>query len=164
MELLIEGFHDKKKKEYQETDGMYLDVCEWDCVTCDDDERVIEIEINSDYASGTVELCYLPPKVKVLDISPWWGTGELKGSLDLTHLPGGIKSLSLDYNELTGEIDLRHLPVRMRSLNLRNNQLTGEIDFTRLPDRMEYLTLNNNQLTGSLVIKRVPPTMKMIDL
>ena len=88
---------------------MYLDVCEWDCVTCDDDERVIEIEIYSDYASGTLELRYAPPKVEDLRITPW-GKSELTGSVDLTRLPDGMKSISLHSNQLSGSIIIKELP------------------------------------------------------
>ena len=42
MEMLIEGFDDETKKKYQDDHGMYLDVCEWPNITCDEDESVID--------------------------------------------------------------------------------------------------------------------------
>ena len=186
MELLIEGFDDKTKKRYQDDHGMYLDVCEWPFIKCDDDERVIKIDIDSLHVSGSIELCYVPPKVKVLNISLWWGTNELTGSVDLTSLPDGMESLSLNYNQLTGGIDLTQLPKEMQKLHLYNNKLTGGIDLTQLPDRMssiffsnneftgeidathlpdemEYLIFNNNKLSGSLIMRLLPRKMKSID-
>ena len=68
MELLIEGFDDKTKKRYQDDHGMYLDVCEWPFIKYDDDERVIKIDIDSLHVSGSIELCYVPPKVKQIHI------------------------------------------------------------------------------------------------
>ena len=164
MEMLIEGFDDETKKEYQDTDGMYRDVCEWQSFQCDEDHRVIEVSIASCYVIGSLELCYVPPKMKLLNISPWNGKGELTGSADLTHLPEGMESLSLNNNTLTGEIDLTSLPDGMIHLYLCNNYFTGEIDLTQLPHRMTTLFLNNNQLSGSLVIKNLPPKMGLIDL
>ena len=187
MEMLVYGFDDETKKLYQDSEGMYLDICEWSCITCGDDERVIEIYIDSGNISGSLDLRYVLPKVKVLKIGSSGRRGKLTGSIDLsqlpedmevmrlnenqltgeidlTHLPSGMRTLFLQNNNLTGEIDLTQLPERMRCLYLGYNQLTGEIDLTLLPDEMKYLFLQINQLTGSLVIQRVPPRMKIIDL
>ena len=81
MEILIERFHDETKGECQENNGIYLDVCEWSCIKCDDDDRVIRIERDSENISGSIDLCYVPPKVKVLQISSW-GKRQLTGSVD----------------------------------------------------------------------------------
>ena len=78
MEMLIEKFDDETKKEYQGKHGMYKDVCEWECVECDDHEEVVEIDINSRYVSGSLDLCYVPPKVNLINISTL-GKGELIG-------------------------------------------------------------------------------------
>ena len=45
MEMLIDGFDDETKKRYQDKHCIYLDVCEWSCVRCDEDESVIGIDI-----------------------------------------------------------------------------------------------------------------------
>ena len=52
MEMLIEGFDEETKRRYQDSHEMYLNVCELSCVVCDDDERVIEINIDSETVSG----------------------------------------------------------------------------------------------------------------
>ena len=161
MEMLLDGFDDKTKKTYQGNNGMYLDVCKWICVECDHDKRVIEIHVHSDNASGSIELCYAPPKVKVLRVSSW-GKSEFTGSVDLTHLPDGMQVLNLQNNQLTGEIDVTQLPDAMESLDLQNNQLTGEIDLTQLLD-VEDLSLGNNQLTGELDLTRLPAQMYHLD-
>ena len=140
MEILIEGFDDETKKRYQDNHGMYLDVCEWSCVKCDEDESVIEIYIHCHCVRGSLELLYAPPKVKVLRISSHF-EGQLTGSVDLTQLPDGMRKFSLRGNKLSGEINLLQLPKGMKQLNLNHNQLTGEIDLTQLPDGMEKLSL-----------------------
>ena len=158
MEMLFEGFDDETKKQYQDDDGVYRDVCGWSCIKCDDDERVIKIEIYPDNVSGLVELCYVPPKMKVFRIVPF-GTGKLTGSVDLAQLPDGIYVFSLSDNQLTGEIDLTRLPERMHGLSLEKNQLSGEIDLSNLPDEIDYLNLESNRLTGEIDLKQLPNNM-----
>ena len=143
MEMLIDGFDDETKKRYQDKRGIYLDVCEWSCVKCDEDESVIEIDIDSRHVRGSLELRYAPPKVKVLAITSNF-EGQLTGSVDLTQLPDGMEYLHLQNDNLTGEIDLTQMPDGMRVLILKNNQLSGEIDLTQLPDGMSCIKLNNN--------------------
>ena len=67
---------------------------------------VIEIAIES--AGGSLELCYVPPNMRMLRLRPW-GKTELTGSVDLTCLPDRRKSLSLNKQGFTGEIDLTQL-------------------------------------------------------
>ena len=146
MEMLIDGFDDKTKEDYQDKHGMYFDVCEWSCVKCDDDQRDIEIDIESNHVRGSLELRYVPPKVKVLKKTLL--LSKLTGSVDLTHLPEGFQVIDLQNNGLTGEIDLAYLPKGMKKQHLSDNQLTGVIDFTQLPDEIYYLDIENNELTG----------------
>ena len=42
MEMLFDGFDDKTKNKYKDNNGMYLDVCKWSRITCDDDHRVFK--------------------------------------------------------------------------------------------------------------------------
>ena len=163
MEMLFEGFDDEIKNKYKDNQGMYLDVCTWPCVTCGDHERVIEIQIARFSLNGSLELCYVPPKVKVLEIFVFSNRG-LTGSIDLTRLPDGMEELNLRGHKLTGEVDLTQLPDGMNDLYLHNNQLTGEIDLTRLPDGMETLGLKNNQLTGEVDLTRLPDGMSELNL
>ena len=94
MEMLIEGFDDESKKRYQDSHGMYLDVCELSRISCDDDERVVEIALDSGSITGSLELCYVPPKVNDLSIRSW-GKSELTGSANLARLPDGMEYVSL---------------------------------------------------------------------
>ena len=54
MEMLIEGFDHNTKSKYQDKHGMYREVCKWPCIECDDDDRVIEIDINSLHVTGAL--------------------------------------------------------------------------------------------------------------
>ena len=178
MEMLIDRFDEKTKRRYKDSDGMYLDVRKWPCVKCDDHQRVMKIEIESSRITGTLELCYVPPKVIFAYIrsqskSRVTGSVDLKhlpegiqeldlqnnnltGKVDLVHLPSGMVRLFLQHNQLSGEVDLAHLPQAMRSISLNKNKLTGEIDLTQLPKGLLRLSLENNQFSGSLVIRKLP--------
>ena len=158
MEMLLDGFDNETKKEYQDNDGMYLDVYKWQSIKCDDDDRVSEIQINSRHVSGSLALCYIPPKVTVINISTSAKSG-LTGSVDFAHLPKGMQKLMLPGNQLAGEIDLTRLPDGMGSLDLRNNQLTGEIDLTQLPEGMVCFSLEYNQFTGEIDLMHLPGEM-----
>ena len=167
MEMLVEGLNDKTKEKYQDKHGMYLDVCEWSGINCDAHQRVIRISIGIDVSSENVrsllQLCHVPPKVKVLRI-----ISKLRGkqtvSVDLTQLPCGMEQLYLRNNQLTGAADLTQLPGAMTMLWLVNNQLTGAVDLTQLPDGMKELYLHNNQLTGAVDLTQLPDGMETLQL
>ena len=84
--LLIEGFDDVTKRRYKDSEGMYLDVCEWPHIKCDDDEKVIHIDIQTEGCSGSLDICHFPPEVNVVKIRPRT-TSKITGSVDLAHLP-----------------------------------------------------------------------------
>ena len=163
MEMFLDGFDDETKKQYQDKHGMYLDVCEWSGTKCDDDGRVVKMEIDSGATSGSLELCYLPAKMKKLDMSSFLKS-KLTGTVDLTHLPEGIKYIALYRNQLTGEVELTKLPDKMKSLYLHNNRFTGEINLSHLPDGMECLYLGKNQLRGEIDFRQLSKSMRELSL
>ena len=164
MEMLLDGFDENTKQTYQDSDGAYLDVCEWSRMKCDADLRVTEIFVFSDCASGSLDLRYVPPKVKVLEIQPTQGKSKLTGSVDLTGLPGGMEFLCLISSRLTGEIDLTRLPEHIFRIDLTDNQLTGEIDLTQLPGGVKQLSLDMNRLTGEIDLTHLPARMYHLNL
>ena len=182
MEMLYEGFDDKTKQKYQDEHGMYRDVCEWSCVECDKDERVIGIK-ESQNADGPLRVCYIPPKVSKFRIHGDKLTGsidtadlprsmiqislsgkQLTGSLDLTELPENITGIYLNDNKLSGSIHLTKLPKTMKKLSLYLNKFTGSIDLRNLPDGMRQLFLHKNQLSGSLHLSHLPREMSCVIL
>ena len=164
MELLFDGFDAQRKKYYQDNDGVYLSVCDWSCIKCDDYERVINISVDSRDISGSIQLCYVPPKVKELRIWHPLVNSKLTGPVDLAHLPEGMQFLDLRSNELMGEVDLGHLPEGMEDLRLSNNQLTGEVDLAHLPKRMQKLFLELNRFTGEIDLAHLPEVMNVLRL
>ena len=164
MEMFVDGFDDSTNKMLQDNEGMYLDVCKWSCVTCDDDHRVIKVDMERPDVGGSLELRYVPPKVKLLRIGLPWMNGYLEGSVDLAHLPEGMKETDLRNNKLTGEIDLKQLPQGMIYLYLQNNRFTGEIDLAHLPDGMVRLYLESNRFIGEIDLTQLPGEMEELYL
>ena len=162
MEMLIEGFDDETKKRYQDKKGMYFDVCEWSCVACDEDQRVIHVDMKCRYIGGSLELCYVPPKVRTLRIGVPWVNTRLKGSVNLTHLPKEVQVIDLRINELTGEIDLTQLPQGMLCLHLQDNQFCGKVDLMHLPSKIKELYLCKNKLTGEIDLSQLPEAMEKL--
>ena len=178
MEMLYEGFDERAKKRYQDKSGNYLDVCEWESVACDDDERVVAI-IEEDDVSGSLELRYIPPKVQEVHISQKNLVGSIElgdlprnmenlylcenefcGSANLTQLPDEMLKLSLNINKLTGSLDLTNLPHRIQEIRLQVNQFTGSIDLAHLPQKLVLLSLYDNKLTGDFIAKNISPSLR----
>ena len=67
MKMFSEGFDDSTKRIYRDANKVYLGVCEWLCVQCDADGRVVEIEIDSRHVLGSLDISYALPKVEVLN-------------------------------------------------------------------------------------------------
>ena len=175
MEMLIEGLSKKSKRKYQHHNRMYLDVCDWGCVKCDADERVIKISENGENMRGSLQLCYIPPKVMHLRMTWKKLTGPIDlaqlpqfieklelynnrfcGSVNLTKLPERTTNISLGNNRLTGSVDLAHLPAGLQKLSLQANQFTGTIVLTKLPESIKYLSISNNQLSGDFIATNLP--------
>ena len=162
MELLIDGFDAEEKQIFQSREGMYLDVCEWSCVSCDNNGRVVKIkDSHNNTPGGSLALSYVPPKVKEFDMSC---KRSLVGSVELTNLPHGMKILSVSYNQITGSVNLTRLPDSMKYLCLDNNELTGSVDLANLPQSMRVLFLHKNQLTGSLDLTQLPQHVELVFL
>ena len=181
MEMLIGDLDDETKKKYQDSEKMYLDVCKWDCVKCDDDGNVIAINPKGD-VKGSLQLSYIPPKVREFDASYKGLTGpadlaylpqsleelyldnnKLAGSVDLGNLPQNMHTLYLDSNKLTGSIKLSNLPKNMQGLFLHCNAFSGSIELTNLPQSLLSLTFNSNELTGSFIATNLPPKLEKIE-
>ena len=158
MEMLIDGFDESSKKMYQHKDGEYLDVCEWCSVKCDSDERVVEISECLD-VSGSLQLAYIPPKVREL-IIPFQ---QLKGSFDFAYVPRSMEFLSLDNNRLTGTLNLEKLPPNIRIIHLHGNQLSGSLRFDTLPAKMRNINVSNNRFTGQFVATNLPPVLALLN-
>ena len=55
MEMLLGCLDDETKQRYQDNQGVYLDVCKWGCVRCDEENRVVDLHYAND-VSGSLHL------------------------------------------------------------------------------------------------------------
>ena len=157
MEMLIDGFDEESKEDYQDDHCMYIDVCEWPCVECDENQRVVEIGATDDL-NGSLQLSFIPATVKKFEM-PW---NQLTGSADIAQLPEGMEMLSLNNNGLRGTLDFAHLPGSMRRIALHCNDFTGSLVLTQLPGNMKFLYLDSNHFTGSVDLSQLPESMKLL--
>ena len=158
MEMFFEGFDEETRRMCQDAEGAYLDVCKWNGVECDRKARVIKLT-QSKCKSGSLQLCYLPPKFQCLLVN----YAGLTGSLDLTQMPQSMLVLTVASNKLTGSIDLAHLPQNLFYLGLGFNQFHGSFDLTQLPQSMKYLDLNNNRFSGVFNATNLPSNLSKVD-
>ena len=154
MELLFDGLTEESKRQYQDADGAYLDVCAWNCAICDCAQRVTEIAFGG-AVEGSLQLSYIPPQV----VSFYGAFQQLTGTIDLAHLPQNLRDLNLNTNKLTGSVDLTQLPLRIQFLYLDSNLLTGSVNLTKMPRSMKILYIHCNQLSGSVHLRSLPDAM-----
>ena len=159
IEMLIDGYDDDAKENYRDLDDTYLDICEWPCVLCDDDQRVEKMYETQD-VSGSLDLSCIPPKMKEIYIDE----NGLVGEIDLTNFPESMELLNLSDNMLAGSTDLTHLSRKMKYINLCSNQFSGTIDITQLPAEMLVLYLDANFFTGTIELTKLPQSMRELTL
>lgn len=132
--------------------------CQWAGVSCDEDYRVISLQLGDYGLSGSfpAELVHLP-HLQVIDLQqnnldstlpPEFGLGAKD------HFQHQLQVLRLDRNKLTGSIPEEWCllcPDTLEELNLGGNQLTGSLpsclgDLKQLQD----FSVLGNQLTGAI--------------
>ena len=158
MEMLVEGFHDEIKEEYQDENGMFLDVCQWRGVGCDDAQNVTSV--SGFRCHGLIALDFIPPKVALFKMV----LGSLCGTLSTNTIPKGMTELNLVNNCLSGTVDFMMLPECMQQLSLQYNEFTGSANFHLLPNALEKLNIENNKFSGSLYLKSLPLNFCYLDV
>jgi len=132
---------------------QHVDECEWTGITCDENNRVVEIGFGSMSSYGTIPNdIRLFKHLTVLDLSNNNLHGTIPESLySITQL----KELYLYQNQLSGTVSdkIGHLH-DLNRLHLSHNRLSGSIPVTFVSGEtirpIEYLNLYSNQLTGTI--------------
>ena len=158
MEMLVEGFTGEVKKRFQTENGMFLDVCAWNGVTCDHNHHVVVAEI--DQCDGSVAFEYIPPKTTAVILN----NGKLSGSLLTNTLPKEMTELDVCANRLQGTVDFTAWPDSMKCINLAMNNFTGSAVLDRLPQALELLNIQRNNFSGSLNLSNLPPRLISLDV
>ena len=187
MEILIAGSRNPKKAGFQDANGNFKDVCEWNGVTCVDD-RVTEITFCSvkferaqfpfDYVPplvevlsitgcdlfGNLNLSVLPQNLEKLEVSSHSVCRPLCGSLDFMAFPRKLTHIAIDENSFSGSCALADLPDSVITFNAASNKFSGSISLNNLPAAMQFLHLRNNDLSGCIHIESLPHFMRQISL
>ena len=180
MEMLVDGFSETIKERYLDKNGMFLDVCDWGGVVCDDDANVKCVE--SFYGDGSISLEFIPPKVGAffMNVAKLSGTfsastlpegmeyfeigdNSFKGTVDFTSLPETMQQLSLYYNFFTGSAELDSLPKALTRLWVQHNEFSGSLNLTKLPPNFEYLDASSNAFSGKFRLENVPKNTHTIN-
>ena len=183
MELLIEGLTPTFQKFVRSPlQRQYKDVCSWHFVTCDEAERVTDVNIfNTHY--GEINIDFLPRHVRKFTLRG----GETAGTLQTDKLPDGLEVLKLNSNKLYGSVAMERLPPELVSFDLgdnlfqgtcdvsnspqgltefivRKNKFTGEVLFSKLPRKLRIFDIERNSFSGSAKFENLPPTLLRIDI
>ena len=158
MEMLIEEISDAAKKKYQDKDGMYIDVCDWERIKCDADGNVIKVyDIEAD---GTISLSYIPPKVWSFQMF----MRGVHGTLETSALQPSLKVLKIAQNKFHGTVNFATLPPNMVKLGVYKNAFTGSVNLESLPDSLTHLWIFRNKFSGTLCLKKLPPKFKYFEI
>ena len=178
MELLIEGLEEDWKVPFEDSNGDFRDIEEWDALTFSAEGKIEGI-LMFNRAGGSIAFQYLPKSVKEVDFSECElsGTveasllpdgleyfnvslaGELSGTFDLLKLPSQLVLCAIAENEFSGSADLTQLPENLENLALRVNCFSGTVSLDALPNQMKDLSLDANKFHGSLDISSLPGSM-----
>ena len=124
--------------------------CDWYGIECNNDNRVIAINLDTNFMEGII-----PSTISQIDDLVLL---DLNGNSLQGNIPEEVNQLSdleflvLNNNQIEGSIPLTIGSLtKLKRIVLFDNQLTGEMP-TNLNnlDNLEWLMLSNNQLTGSI--------------
>ena len=184
MEMLIDGMNEGAKAEFQDGNGNFLDINDWDGIICLPRDQVREINFSTKVFSnkcfpfelipakvdgfeasdtnmhGTLDTSVLPHDLQLFDVC----INFLHGTINLKGFPRGLQDIHIDDNDFSGSLVLSDLPDSLLSFHAGSNQFSGEISLNSLPRRMHILSLHQNLLTGSLHVQNLPEFMEEISL
>ena len=158
MELLIDGLTEKSKRKYQDSNGMYLDVCDWKGLSFDKDGNVTAIELCGTF--GSIQVAFLPPKVTRFDLY----SAHVKGSIDTHSLPDELQAMFISEIGFHGTVDFQRIPRKVLNLGIAINRFTGTADLQNLPPNIEGLWMQENNFSGDLNLKTLPATLKYLNI
>ena len=183
MEMLIDGIWQKDKEKLFDTNGNFIDACEWMGVKCEGDRVTHIIALHMEFRRKMFPFWYIPPLVEkfVAEYRYFHGTlntndlprglrnfnvayNKLNGTLSLRELPRSLEKFRVYINLFSGSVAFADLPQSLKVFDAGGNQFSGEISWNAIPPKLKYLNLWRNALTGSINIERLPASMQSIVL
>lgn len=123
--------------------------CTWQGITCNNNKRVIRIELPVKGLKGTIPAqgWVLPSELLVLDLEYNLVGGPLPATWP--RIPQKLLELLLPNNVITGSLTFT-LPPKLTKLDLANNRMTGGFPKVAFPSNLQYLQFFNNKMEGTL--------------
>ena len=186
MEMFVDAMQNKDRFMHNEN---YKDISEWQGMTCNDNEEVIEVRISHDVHNqhpklgGRMNMRFLPSTVRSLiivgqdmegtleanDMPTYLETFNIRsnlitGELNVKDFPQTLTTLQVDYNALSGEIEWEFLPANLKNFDAVSNEFHGSILLTNLPSTLEVLNLSNNQFSGEINLLSLPRNLHQLSI
>ena len=164
MEMLIDGMSEDEKEWYQDDNGNFLDVCQWNAglgeFKCAND-RVSRIRFEgSEFSEKQFPFEFTPPLVTHFEIIGC----SIHGTLNTLYLPRTLIVFEANLTELHGSLNFSALPDTLVTFDVHENNFSGEVNLNNLPVALENLDVSHNNLSGSIDIERLPPSLATVDL
>ena len=168
MEIAVEGLSEETKKQFQDSHGSYLDVSDWNginmCSNYDTEERteiVNEIKFSGETFEGTLDLSFLPPRLRRFQVPQ---NDSLQGTLDTSKLPIGLWEFDISKNKFDGSVEFAGLPRMLSHFRIPSNEFSGSCDFTKLPPNLQQIDISKNKFSGSVNLEELPKDITVIDM
>ena len=160
MELLFEGMRADKKAFFQDENGDFIAISEWDCVKSID-EYVSEIRIaRSLFTEKQFPFEFVPQRVRVF-LSR---SCRLHGTLDPSLLPVNLTLFSVEGNKLHGSVQLKSFPDKLRLIDISKNAFSGSLDLSTLPESIIRFNASANAFSGEISLNELPSAMQKLHL
>ena len=166
MELFVDGLDDQSKKQFQDSDGGYIDIEDWPGVTLDAEQNVTNITWKHEehFVKGRLSFDMLPSHLKEFNITfkPFAKNFSVRvtGTVDAAALPRGLHRFIIDSQKLGGSLDLPALPEALHFFRMNYVRLSGSLVFAGMPQRIAHLDLSCNEFTGTLNTADLPRSLE----
>ena len=158
MEILFDGLDAESKAMNQDESGSYLNIAEWNGLFCDSESRVLVINKPHDRSNGSIPLEFIPPMVENYEMNNM----EATGTLDTCRLPKRLRFFSIAYNAYFGTVNFQTIPERVTNFEINDNAFSGTCDLTSLPQTLLVLCINRNKFCGGLAMDNLPPRIESL--
>ena len=148
-----------------DSEGEFLNVCDWSGVTCDTAANVTEIQwYCKSPIRGTFCLDLLPKQLRNLRIIQRDVLRGLTGHFDTVALPRRLVEVSVYCNGFFGSFDCGGLPPQLEKCDVTKNAMTGSLELDTLPPSLHGVFFSNNQFSGEISLENLPASLRLLAL
>ena len=168
MEIVFQNLPEKSLDLVRDDHKNFLDVCDWEFITCDDSDAVTKFECRKEIA-GTLNLQYLPSNLtsfyigdKTTGLFSWIVCRDLVGSICTAYLPTTLKEFTLIVSGMSGSVELENLPRCLELFCIEDNYFCGSCALDNLPHTLKVLDLSKNNFSGSIALDKLPEALQLL--